>query len=358
MKRILLLFIGLLSIEAMCEVKPNKVYQAYIDAYSDIAIAEMRTYGIPASITMAQGVLESGAGRSELTKNSNNHFGIKCKSDWSGEKVYHDDDAKQECFRKYPNAKASYEDHSQFLKKNPRYASLFQLKRTDYKGWANGLKKAGYATDPRYADRLIDLIEAYGLHRLDTVSGVSESLENITVAKTDTVSRETVAHNKKGNVAHVKVKKERGFVAWLRRRVPMTKEEEQIRKVYESSDSATFGEIAAYRVHKVGKINGVRFVYAENGDTYKSIASEFGKFERELLKANELQYGAEPKEGDIVFLEKKKKEGAQASYQVEKGETVYTISQKTGVRSRSIYDMNGLVYGKQVAEGDVIRLRK
>lgn len=358
MKRVLLLFLSSLSVTALCEVKTNKTYQAYIDAYSSIAIDEMRAYGIPASITMAQGVLESGAGRSELSKRSNNHFGIKCKSDWSGEKVYHDDDAKQECFRKYPNAKASYEDHSQFLKKNPRYAPLFQLKRTDYKGWAHGLKKAGYATDPRYANRLIELIEAYDLARLDTVSVYSEPVamaENADTAKATVAHVQTVMTSKKKTT---RPKSERGVIGWMRRRVSLSEEDMRLRTQYEEKDSTAFGEIAAYRSHKISKINGVRYVIAERGDTYKSIASEFGKFECEVLKANELQFGAEPKEGDIVYLEKKKKEGAQSRYQVQKGETVYSISQKMGVRSRCVYDMNDLVYGKQVSEGDVIKLRK
>ena len=160
----------LFSLSAHSQTR-NKQYEDYIKEYKDIAIREMKRYHIPASITLAQGLLESGAGRGTLARKSNNHFGIKCGSDWSGRTVRHDDDARNECFRAYKHAEASYEDHSKFLCKHARYASLFKLEMTDYKGWARGLKKAGYATDPRYADRLIGIIELYELHRYDTKKG-------------------------------------------------------------------------------------------------------------------------------------------------------------------------------------------
>ena len=137
----------------------NRQYEEYIHKYKDIAVEEMKRYRIPASITLAQGLLESGAGKSALSRKSNNHFGIKCGGDWTGRTVRYDDDARNECFRAYKHPRDSYEDHSKFLKGRSRYAFLFKLKITDYKGWAHGLKKAGYATDPRYAYRLIDIIE-------------------------------------------------------------------------------------------------------------------------------------------------------------------------------------------------------
>ena len=139
-------------------------YEKYIKQYSSLAIQHQKKYRIPASITLAQGLLESGAGRSELARKSNNHFGIKCHSDWRGGRVYHDDDLRGECFRKYKNPEQSYEDHARFLVDRPRYASLFKLKITDYKGWARGLQKCGYATDRAYANRLIKLIEDYDLY--------------------------------------------------------------------------------------------------------------------------------------------------------------------------------------------------
>ncbi|OEK09023.1 N-acetylmuramidase [Flavivirga aquatica] len=148
----------------------NKIYanstERYIDTYKDIAQQEMNLYGIPASITLAQGILESGSGKGALSRNANNHFGIKCH-DWTGARVYHDDDAKQECFRKYKDAKYSFRDHSLFLKERKRYAKLFKLKKSDYKGWAIELRAAGYATDRKYPAKLITLIERYQLYKLD-----------------------------------------------------------------------------------------------------------------------------------------------------------------------------------------------
>ena len=144
-----------------------EIVSNYINDYSKIAQEEMLQYGIPASITIAQGILESGAGRGELTGKANNHFGIKCHRDWTGERVYHDDDEAQECFRKYKDPKYSFRDHSLFLTERSRYQDLFKLKKDDYKGWAKGLKKAGYATDPKYPDKLIRIIERYNLDKLD-----------------------------------------------------------------------------------------------------------------------------------------------------------------------------------------------
>lgn len=173
-----------------------EVLSAYIDTYGDIAKQEMLQYGIPASITLAQGILESGAGRGELTQKANNHFGIKCHTAWTGEKVYHDDDEKGECFRKYKDAKYSFRDHSLFLTQRSRYQDLFKLRKDDYKGWAKGLKKAGYATDPKYPDKLIAIIEKNQLYRYDeeVLGGKAKIINNddskintYTVEKGDTL---------------------------------------------------------------------------------------------------------------------------------------------------------------------------
>lgn len=152
--------------------KRNKIYEDYIKQYREIAVHEMKRHNIPASITLAQGLLESGAGRGELARKANNHFGIKCGGRWNGKSVRHDDDARNECFRAYKNAEDSYKDHSKFLRDGARYRFLFDLKITDYKGWAKGLKKAGYATDPNYAKRLINLIELYDLYEYDRKGGL------------------------------------------------------------------------------------------------------------------------------------------------------------------------------------------
>ena len=180
MKRLCPLVFVLLMALSSCSVSRHSVgggsdkdaYASYIARYSDIAVEQMKKYGIPASITLAQGLLESDAGRSSLTTKCNNHFGIKCHSDWKGRKMYHDDDEKQECFRCYRNAEDSFRDHSVFLVNGARYQSLFKLSVTDYKGWAKGLKAAGYATSPTYATKLIEIIERYGLDRYDKKGGV------------------------------------------------------------------------------------------------------------------------------------------------------------------------------------------
>ena len=167
MKKLILSLLTITLCLAIQAQPRNKQYESYIKKYRELAVEEMKKYHIPASITLAQGLLESGAGKSELARKSNNHFGIKCGGDWRGKTVSHDDDACGECFRAYKHPKDSYEDHSKFLVGRPRYASLFKLKITDYKGWARGLKKAGYATNPRYADQLIGIIELYELYKYD-----------------------------------------------------------------------------------------------------------------------------------------------------------------------------------------------
>ncbi|MFC7356576.1 glucosaminidase domain-containing protein [Jejudonia soesokkakensis] len=197
------------SNEIKKEVEPTKVIvpkkdatyaeivSAYIDSYATIAKEEMLQYGIPASITLSQGILESGAGRGDLTKKAQNHFGIKCHKEWTGERVYHDDDELQECFRKYKDPKYSFRDHSLFLTSRSRYQNLFTLKKDDYKGWAKGLKKAGYATDPKYPDKLISIIERYDLTKYDdevlgkeiktSVAETSEKINTYTVRQGDTL---------------------------------------------------------------------------------------------------------------------------------------------------------------------------
>ena len=176
---------------------PNATYaqvvQTYIENYKQIAMDEMQQYGIPASITLAQGILESGAGRGDLTRRANNHFGIKCHRGWTGERVYHDDDELQECFRKYKDPRTSFRDHSLFLTERSRYRNLFSLRQNDYKGWARGLKKAGYATDPRYPNKLIALIEKYDLDQYDRQvlkgkpKGDRPAVATYTVVKGDTL---------------------------------------------------------------------------------------------------------------------------------------------------------------------------
>jgi LysM repeat protein len=266
-------------------------------------VEQMQRHKIPASITLAQGLLESGAGRSSLARKSNNHFGIKCHSDWSGKKTYHDDDAPRECFRVYSSVKDSYDDHSQFLKRGARYAFLFELKITDYKGWARGLKKAGYATDPSYANRLITIIEDYELYKYDT-NGMSK--------------REAR-----------KWEKELKKKPWLA------------------------------NPHQVYIANGLAYVVARDGDTFQLLGGEFGISWKKLPQFNDLHRDYTLEEGDIIYLKKKNKKADKTykTYVVRDGDSMHSISQKFGIQLKNLYKMNRKD-GEYVPEiGDELRLR-
>ena len=271
----------------------NKQYEAYIKKYRDIAVEEMRKYHIPASITLAQGLLESGAGQSTLARKSNNHFGIKCGSDWDGKSVRYDDDARNECFRAYKHPKQSYEDHSKFLASRSRYAFLFKLKITDYKGWAKGLKKAGYATDRRYAQRLIDIIEQYDLHQYDTKKGLK----------------------------------------WMK-------------------DNPN--------PHQPYIANGLVYIVVRPGDTWKSISKEFDVSRKKLRKYNDLYKGYVLQPGDILYLEKKnrKADKEHVVHVLRAGESMYSISQKYGIRLKNLYKRNKMEPDSPAPEvGTILRLR-
>ena len=240
----------------------------YINRYSSIAIEKMKEHRIPASITLAQGILESGAGQSELAKKSNNHFGIKCHDDWKGERVYHDDDQKQECFRKYSKPELSYEDHSQFLKKK-RYESLYSLNVTDYKGWAKGLKACGYATAKDYADRLIELIETYNLQQYDQIA-----LGNM---PNDVITPSQPGGNEES--------------APLATTVKYLKE-------------SSMGEIPVCDTHSVNKEGKREYVIARRGDSYESIADEFELSKWQIRRYNKLKKSdnSQPATGDTVYI--------------------------------------------------------
>ena len=304
MKRYLLIsLIILISASLNAQLKWNSRYQAYIDLYKDLAIAEMLKYDIPASITLAQGLLESGAGMSELARKGNNHFGIKCH-DWTGATVYYDDDAEQECFRAYRDVYESYEDHSKFLAKQPRYRRLFSLKRTDYKGWARGLKKCGYATNPAYAKQLINIIELYKLYKFDNAKKYDRFM----------VERALV----KGNL-----------------------------------QNGLFHEIHFY--------NKNYFVKVRQGDTFRSIAKEVGISYKKLAKYNERDKDDALIPGEIIYLKKKQKKADKAykghPHRVKSGESMYSIAQYYGIRISSLYKMNGLNENYSIKVGDLLRVR-
>lgn len=283
------------------QMRWNSAYQQYINQYKDLAIEQMKKYRIPASITLAQGVFESGAGRSDLARKGNNHFGIKCHG-WQGRTVSADDDERNECFRAYDNAYQSYEDHSRFLVNSQRYRKLFSLSITDYKGWARGLKAAGYATNPRYADKLIELIELYKLNQYD------------------------------------KAKQYDRFMASA------------------AKDVAENGKL-----HPINKFNNNYYLKARRGDTFKTIGKEVGISYRKLAKYNERDKRDTLKEGDIVYLKKKAKKAPKdyknRLHYVRSGESMYTIAQFYGIRLKYLYKLNKMSPDDEIRVGQGLKLR-
>lgn len=299
-KSILAIFVSIAmsTHSASAQMKWNSAYQAYIDQYKDLAIEQMLRYDIPASITLAQGLFESSAGRSDLTRSGNNHFGIKCHG-WTGRRTYHDDDSAGECFRAYDNAKQSYEDHSKFLATQSRYSRLFTLKRTDYQGWAYGLKQCGYATNPQYASKLIQIIELYGLNQLDHATS---------------------------------------FDRFIAKRASEEK----------PGPDGTMHVIKAY--------NKNYYVTAKAGDTFRGLGKELGISARRLAKYNERRKSDKLAAGDIVYLKKKRRKAEKQFkhklHTVKAGESMYTIAQKYGIRLKSLYSKNYLTPDYDIKVGD------
>lgn len=282
----------------------NPQYVRYIETYCNMAVDQMLRYEIPASITLAQGLLESGAGNSYLAREANNHFGIKCGSAWRGPYVLRDDDARNEKFRKYRSAAESYEDHSLFLKQ-PRYASLFKLSMKNYKGWAHGLKRCGYATNPRYGHLLVDLIERYDLDQFDHWKSVRRKVD------------------------------------------------------YGNMDDLSNEELLPS--HLVYRNNDNYYVIARSGDTFESLARETGVSARNIRKYNELPKDYRLQTGDVLYLERKRKRASDAykgrPHIVRAGESMYTIAQKYGIRLESLYEMNDLPDDYAVKVNDCLRIR-
>ena len=311
----------------------------YIDTWKDEAVYQMATFQIPASITLAQGILESGDGNSELARKANNHFGIKCHSTWTGKKVYHDDDKKGECFRHYKNARESYDDHSDFLLKK-RYASLFELKITDYKGWAKGLKKCGYATSSKYANLLIRIIEENDLTRFDKVG--TKMIKNGDVPKRkgndrfEDESEEVIADN---------TSKEK----------PSRKERKQRNNPNNSTlDDVSINKGRAVSVSK----NKIKYVFAKAGDTFESIASELEIMPWQLWKYNDLDKNSVLQEGQKLYIQPKRRSAKTDWHIAEAGDTMETISQKYGVKLKSLYKKNRMEMGEQPTVGQKISLKK
>lgn len=287
----------------------------YINTYKDIAISEMRRTGVPASITLAQGMIESNYGRSELARRGNNHFGIKCHN-WDGAAIYHNDDRRNDCFRKYNNPAESFKDHSDFLRNGSRYSFLFGLPDGDYKGWARGLKKAGYATNPDYANMLIRKIEE----------------ENLTVY-------------------------DKGFTAGKR------VEEQPVKvKAPEISDKVTASlsdEVIVAKTPRIIENNRIECVIVKDGDTRERLEEEFKLLRWELPRYNEVNNDFEVKAGEILYLQPKrdKAEAGKENYTTREGDTMYKISQKFGIKLKSLYEMNRMDQGSEPKPGTKLWLR-
>ena len=283
---------ALLAFATLSSKAQGNINDIYIAQYWNMAVEQMQKYRIPASITLAQGIIETSAGRSMLCTKANNHFGIKCSNGWTGPYMLANDDRPNEKFRAYKSARESSEDHSKFLTQNPRYFFLFKLNPNDYRGWAYGLKSAGYATNPRYADMLIGLIEDYQLYRFDDSHAINPR---------------------------------------------------QVQRIEQRQE------------HRVYFNNDNYYVIARAGDTFKSISKETGVSRRKIMKFNELEKGYTLREGDVVYLEKKKKH-AERSYKgklitVSAGESFYSISQRFGIQLKYLYKMNNLSPDAEIYAG-------
>lgn len=286
----------------------------YLAKYKDVAIENMRKHKVPASITLAQGVLESGDGNSELARKSNNHFGIKCHSTWKGKKTYHDDDKKNECFRVYDNVYASYADHADFLHKK-RYSKCFELKITDYKGWAKELKNAGYATNPKYPKLLIKIIEDHQLYKYDKEALGKGSSKNTTPVAT--VPNENYDAN------------------------------------------SEFTDVGFYDKPQIKlSKNNIKFVKASKGDSPESLAEKLEMGSWQITSYNDVDRSYKFNEGEVVYLQPKRSKCSTKFHLVKSGDTVWSISQKYGVKMKKILKYNNLSKGARIKPGQKIWLRK
>jgi LysM repeat protein len=292
----------------LCAQRKNR--EEYIAKFKDIAIEQMRSHGIPASIILGQACLESSFGESRLAKEANNHFGIKCHN-WQGATILHDDDSPGECFRRYSDPVESFRDHSDFLRYRERYRSLFELDPKDYKSWAYALKAAGYATNPQYATILIRIIEDYSLYIYDSY------ITELPPTPISIIANQEINPSQESNLY----------------RISLT------RTLYTKS--------------------GISYIIAGKNDTYSSLASEFALFKRELLGFNDLKKDIAIEDGTVVYIERKGRSGDVnlPAHVVERGETMYSISQKYAIRVERLYKINGKKRGFEPEAGDLIKLR-
>ena len=302
----------------------NPAYLAYIEEWKGTAVQQQADYGIPASITMAQAILESAAGQSELARNARNHFGIKCTSEWFGGVYYYDDDSKGECFRQYKDAAESFKDHSVFLKR-PRYTTCFEIAVEDYEGWARRLRECGYATDPNYAPKLIKIIEDY---RLDTLMNGS-------------VKPRAAAAAGAGVAGGAQPQKRPLKATVVRRTEPIMVINNDPEPPYVAPLTARQERDSFLLMHPKKKCNGVSYVVAREGDTYANVAFRLNMRERDLREFNDA-LGRDMQKGDRIYMAAKKNTGENAYVWTHTGQSLWQLSQEEGVYIEAIQKWNGL----------------
>ena len=338
MKRLLLL----VAAAALFLGAAKNPRQAYVDRYYPLAVLEMQRTGVPASITLAQGLLESGAGQSPLATVAHNHFGMKCHNDWDGDKYFKDDDKEKECFRAYPTDEDSFRAHSDFLRGRERYKSLFELKTTDYKGWAHGLRRAGYASDSGYATKLINLIEDFQLYKYDAMT--EDDLPRGTVAAA--VAETAAERPAEPAPAHTV------------REAPVREQPAEPAVVIRQEDYKESVSLSLER--PVYTTNGVRYIRAVEGESWASLAAEYRLSVKQLLRYNDLERPTALEPGARVYLERKKPQASDSTlYEVDlDGRTLWDISQMFGVQLKKLMLYNGFRADMVLEEGDTVILRK
>ena len=306
--------------------------QSYIAKYKDLAISEMKRTGVPASITLAQGMIESDYGRSSLATRGNNHFGIKCHNGWTGPAIYHHDDKRNDCFRKYNRVEDSYYDHSDFLRTGSRYSFLFDLPVTDYKAWAKGLKQAGYATNPDYPNMLIRKIEESSLYYFDNPVLPEKTPVPMTAVKVDPGLVTEAGNTEKA---------------------PAVIEDIQMPPVINDNF------VVSARVSRVMENNRIQYIIVKDGESLEMIENEFELLKWELQRYNELPEGYTPVAGQILYLQPKRDraEAGKETHTAAQGDTMYSISQKYGVKVKRLYEYNDMTEGEEPVPGQQVRLR-
>jgi uncharacterized FlgJ-related protein len=374
MKRIFYFLILIITPFNLFSQKQAEVTINYINKYKGIAIKEMERTGVPASITLAQAIVESGSGESNLAKKANNHFGIKCKTEWTGEKFYQDDDAKNECFRVYPSAESSFIDHSNFLKDRPNYASLFELDPVDDTAWAFGLKKAGYATQKDYPSKLLNMIDLYELSQYNFPELVAEDslteIENTKDITTEVINNKTAINaplhlvpNKDTSIKLIPTKDTVVKVVVVKdtviKIVRDTVEKIVMPKQAVKKDTSNITEketIVNYPLNQKFKINQSTAIWAVAGRSFLEIASTYNIMLFKLFQFNDMDEQDIVQHDQILFLSDKKKENNKKIHLVKKGETLYGISQSEGIQLKALQSYNPTVTNENIKEGTTLYL--